>query len=1341
MVLNDISSSSNPPSISCLFIPLSILDSPESVGYSSLDDVPRDITLRRKLWRALGLDSHAGGDHRYAGSHASSTLPPLSRHGSGGGGCVHSFIPPPTSLPRSRAHQAVRQSAGQFRGDISIVTWNTQALMARDPHRHGAKSRYACKLMRYHDVGLWTETHGTLGECQAWAGPTDCTSWWSPGHARDAGGVGISVRNSLLAKFTRKPKFDIIAPGRAAVLRLRGDHGGLDLLVAYFHTGTQVAEWEAATYKAKYQTQNDPSFPMLRADLRSRIADAVRSEHEALTFIGGDFNYVADAQDRMSMHSGQHTGRRDNREQDHWRTIVETKHSFSELHQPCMTYAADSSRSRLDRIYSNMHVVEQFDRTLRCSALEWVPSRSRHRAVSFRRSSAQALPQAKRILPDHAVRHDDWPRRVLLEYHTRLAKAPDSGALQQLQLFKESMRAAAWNLDHDAPCTASDELDGEDKIGVVMRFIRASETGAAGAISDCILRYPYLKELVQNPYTFDTNPVQRLRLVRLHVVALAREHALHELRRVQEEDGDMSEEQRSRARNRNMQLLKRLTPGKGCMVGAVFDAQGHARTDPQGMAEALRRHWEQVFQTKRTDRDLRALWLRQDKHNRPPEDAAAVPQECVTQEQVLRAIERSNNSAPGPDGIPFRAWRRLATVAAPLLHGALVALASEEAPPSHDEALRCMNESLLVFLPKSSEGTTDDGVEVFKPESTRPLAIANADNRIIASAVRYAIEPQVEQGISDMQRGFLRGRSMIANLVDVDAAMLQCAASDEAPAAVFFDFKAAFPSVSQEFILEVIESLGWPAWIVNYLRCLYAANTCEMSVGGGRFGGFEFGAGVRQGCPLSPLLFAVVADVLLRRIARTFPAALIRAYADDLAVVLPEAYPRAHVLADMFEEYARISGLHIHHGKTVWMPLHLGEAAEIRARLREAAPAWGDLHIARHTKYLGFVVGPERGERTWDKPFEKFSTRALAWSTSGAGMHLTILAYRVYIASLVRFHAQLDNLPEHWDDVERRALLKLFRGPTGWTVPVVLRNLRALGFHMEIPNMRSYASAAQCRVYRFDNVGRGGLHIRDRVHALQAAARRSPYVSRVATWSQWFDTNFITNLYGSWKSLLGADSHFARQGVRAADGRIRAPPQWQRQAVGILHIPDQSGLFVHLRRRLDKWDVPVLPGRRVDRLVLHMKALTNDVPPRVLAAALRTACDGWCSARRFQQERPCPFCGLPAADDIAHFARCPTILDVWRRALALPAAEPTERLTRFLGLGRDSHSERVRAAIGVYAVYATHCAARHGAVADRGAVEAHVRDVLRGSPAAAALLRDAREANASFRHAAELWPI
>ena len=83
----------------------------------------------------------------------------------------------------------------------------------------------------------------------------------------------------------------------------------------------------------------------------------------------------------------------------------------------------------------------------------------------------------------------------------------------------------------------------------------------------------------------------------------------------------------------------------------------------------------------------------------------------------------------------------------------------------------------------------------------RPLNVTNCDNRLLASTVRLVLEPIIGPLITMDQRGFLTGRSMLANLLDVEEAMVCTPKRGEHGWAFFYDMAAAFPSVEQEFLL------------------------------------------------------------------------------------------------------------------------------------------------------------------------------------------------------------------------------------------------------------------------------------------------------------------------------------------------------------------------------------------------------------------------------------------------------------------------------------------------------------------------------------------------------------
>ena len=174
------------------------------------------------------------------------------------------------------------------------------------------------------------------------------------------------------------------------------------------------------------------------------------------------------------------------------------------------------------------------------------------------------------------------------------------------------------------------------------------------------------------------------------------------------------------------------------------------------------------------------------------------------------------------------------------------------------------------------------------------------------------------------------------------------------PLAVFLDFEAAFPGISQHFVQAALASRGWPPWFRHFIGVLYDNNYCVLALGGAMGEGFSISAGVRQGCPLSPLIFALVSDVLIRRVRRHAPGILLRAYADDIALILRNGPAECTVLETLFAEYEFVSRLKLHCGKSIIVPLSLRPRADVRADVARQAKLWAEFTFAGHAKYLGF---------------------------------------------------------------------------------------------------------------------------------------------------------------------------------------------------------------------------------------------------------------------------------------------------------------------------------------------------------------------------------------------------
>ena len=148
----------------------------------------------------------------------------------------------------------------------------------------------------------------------------------------------------------------------------------------------------------------------------------------------------------------------------------------------------------------------------------------------------------------------------------------------------------------------------------------------------------------------------------------------------------------------------------------------------------------------------------------------------------------------------------------------------------------------------------------------RPITVLNTLYKILAKTVVHALLPVMPYLVDLSQAAFLTGRH-IGDLIQLILSLIEaCETTDETLTLLFCDQKKAYDRVNHGFLQKVLAQLGLPPCLRDLVTMLYADNLITIRVNG--VDGTPFGPknGVKQGCPLSTLLYLLAFQPFLSRL-------------------------------------------------------------------------------------------------------------------------------------------------------------------------------------------------------------------------------------------------------------------------------------------------------------------------------------------------------------------------------------------------------------------------------------------------------------------------------------------
>ena len=212
-------------------------------------------------------------------------------------------------------------------------------------------------------------------------------------------------------------------------------------------------------------------------------------------------------------------------------------------------------------------------------------------------------------------------------------------------------------------------------------------------------------------------------------------------------------------------------------------------------------------------------------------------------------------------------------------------------------------------------------------ENWRPISLLNIDYKIVTKTIADRISKVLPKLIHEDQTGYVKGRNIGQNISLVKDIMKITALENIPGMSIFIDFKKAFDSVDWNFLTNVLEAFNFGPHIRKWIKTFYTdISSCVINNGhASEF--FNLQRGVRQGCPLSGILFVLCAEILAQAIRNNNNIKglqmynkeyKISQYADDTTAFVPDANS-AENLFETLRIFHDISGLELNKTKTEGM--------------------------------------------------------------------------------------------------------------------------------------------------------------------------------------------------------------------------------------------------------------------------------------------------------------------------------------------------------------------------------------------------------------------------------------
>ncbi|KAK2878230.1 hypothetical protein Q8A73_010385 [Channa argus] len=434
-------------------------------------------------------------------------------------------------------------------------------------------------------------------------------------------------------------------------------------------------------------------------------------------------------------------------------------------------------------------------------------------------------------------------------------------------------------------------------------------------------------------------------------------------------------------------------------ISGIADAEGKVQSDIVDILHSVQEFYTTLFSKQNGSQGNMGTVLGKISRTISHDDAAFCDGE-IHLADVRAAITALNKSkSPGSDGLSAEFYQLFGDLLAPILCRLFTAMQREN---------RCAETFLrgVITLVYKNKGVRTDLANY------RPISLLNTDYKILAKVLGFRLRGVIGSIIGPTQTYSIPGRDIADCILSTRFSFDNLMTTGGVYVGV--DLEKAFDRVRHDFLFGCLEVFGFGTTFRGWVELLYSRATSVVKCNGFLTDPFPLERSVRQGCPLSAMLYAIVAEPLAQSIITdtlitgiTSPKGSefkIAQYADDISIMVRDRDSLRRVLQHL-EAYEQAAGARINKSKSVMIAGPGVDLGDIEWGVRR-----GDAQI----KVLGIYISAQQENstrKTWEELIAWCKATLGLWKMRALGLKGKVTIVNAVIVPKLVYAMQVCHVP------------------------------------------------------------------------------------------------------------------------------------------------------------------------------------------------------------------------------------------------------------------------------------------------------------------------------------------